>query len=546
VTASKGLRRLVLALVLVAVAAVLVVGLRTRPGLAPVVSDAPPSAVAENPDLDGGTGLSGAAPAFTLTNQSGQPVSLSRFHGRVVLLAFTDSQCTTVCPLTTSEMLEAKRLLGAAGNDVQLLGIDANPDARSVKDVRAYTLAHAMSGQWQFLTGSLAQLRRVWGAYHIAVQIEAGQIDHTAALYAIDAHGRLAKLYVTEMAYAGVQQQAQILAEELASLLPGHPQVHSHLRYSPIPTIGPADGARLPLAEGGTLELGAGQPARLYLFFATWDSEVSNLATELQALGGYAAQASAAHLPALAAIDEATVESSPTALPRFLKSLRHPLAYPVAVDGSGRVADGYDVEDQPWLVLVSPAGRMLWHYDVSSSGWPSTSALQADVRAALAHPYPTPTSTAQAARGLAGSPPALAGLHAQAGQLLGGGSGALAKRLRALRGYPVVLNVWASWCTPCQQEFPLFAGAAAHYGRRVAFLGADYEDSAGHARSFLAGHLVSYPSYEASSPEIAGLVSVSDVPTTVFIDRTGAVVHMHIGQYNAQGTLDQDIADYTP
>jgi len=89
-----------------------------------------------NPDLDPGTSLGGAAaPDFRLTNQFGQQVSLSAFRGKVVILAFTDSECTTVCPLTTMSMVEAKQLLGRAGQNVQLLGIDANPDATAVSDV---------------------------------------------------------------------------------------------------------------------------------------------------------------------------------------------------------------------------------------------------------------------------------------------------------------------------------------------------------------------------------------------------------------------------
>jgi cytochrome oxidase Cu insertion factor (SCO1/SenC/PrrC family)/thiol-disulfide isomerase/thioredoxin len=538
-TIARVLRRVALALVLMAVAGLLVLGLRSRPAT-PLVH-----ALADNPDLDGGTGLSGRAPGFTLTDQSGRRVSLKQFAGQVVLLAFVDSQCTTVCPLTTSEILDAKRLLGAPGARVQLLGVDANPDATSIRDVRAYTVAHEMTHQWHFLTGSLAQLRRVWGAYHIAVQIEAGEIDHTPALYVINARGRLAKLYVTEMAYAGVEQQAQLIAGELSRLLPGHPPVRSQLPYTRIPPIAPTDPARLPLTGGGSITLGPGQPSRLYLFFATWDSEVSNLAAELRQLERYASRARPARLPTPAAIDEGIVEPSAAALARFLGSLRHPLPYPVAVDSSGRVADGYGVEDQPWLVLVSSSGRILWHRDVSTSGWPSASALQDQVSAAMRRPYPTPTGDAQAAIGLAGSPPALAGLHDQAGRLLAGARGALAARLHELRGHPVVLNVWASWCTPCQREFPLFAAAAAHYGRRIAFLGADYEDSASDARSFLAGHPVSYPSYETSASELAGLESIAGVPTTIFIDAAGQVVHVHIGQYDAQGTLDQDIDHYS-
>ena len=79
-----------------------------------------------------------------------------------MILAFNDSQCTTVCPLTTTAMVNAKRMLGPAGAQVSLLGIDANPDAISIKDVRDYSEVHGMTQSWDFLTGSRPQLRRVW------------------------------------------------------------------------------------------------------------------------------------------------------------------------------------------------------------------------------------------------------------------------------------------------------------------------------------------------------------------------------------------------
>jgi cytochrome oxidase Cu insertion factor (SCO1/SenC/PrrC family) len=175
-------------------------------------------AAAANPALDPGTSLGGQrAPDFRLANQFGQPMSLSQFRGKVVILAFADSQCTTVCPLTTVSMTEARSLLGAAGDQVQLLGIDANPAATSVSDVMSYSRAHSMVNQWDFLTGSSAQLQAVWKAYHIAVQIQSGQIDHTPALYVIDQRGREQKIYLTSMAYASISQEAQVLAQEVAS-----------------------------------------------------------------------------------------------------------------------------------------------------------------------------------------------------------------------------------------------------------------------------------------------------------------------------------------
>ena len=96
------------------------------------------AAIAGNPGLDPGSPLGGRpAPDFRLTNQFGQPMSLSQFRGKVVILAFTDSQCTTICPLTTASMVTARELLGRAGRQVQLLGVDANPKAASVADMMA-------------------------------------------------------------------------------------------------------------------------------------------------------------------------------------------------------------------------------------------------------------------------------------------------------------------------------------------------------------------------------------------------------------------------
>ena len=71
------------------------------------------AAAMQNPNLDLGTSLGNKpAPEIKLVNQFGQPMSLSQFRGRVVMLSFEDSECTTVCPLTTQSMVLAKELLG--------------------------------------------------------------------------------------------------------------------------------------------------------------------------------------------------------------------------------------------------------------------------------------------------------------------------------------------------------------------------------------------------------------------------------------------------
>ena len=354
-------------------------GSRGPAGTGPAASAASPdsSAAAANPNLDLGTPLGGKPlPGLRLENQFGQPMSLRQFRGKVLLIGFVDAECTTVCPLTTVAMLEAKQLLGAAGDDVQLLGIDASPRATSVADVLAYSRAHNMVNRWDFLTGSLAQLKASWKAFDIYARIDSGQVDHTPALYVVDAQGREQTVYLTAMAYSSIGQSAQVVAQEAASLLPGHPTLAHSQSLAYISGQTPAQTIRLPTAAaaGGELALGPGRP-HLVVFFATWLSGVSNLGGELTGLNGYAQAARAKHLPPLTAVDEAVTEPAPTAARSFVLGLPHPPAYPVALDTTGRVADGYGVQDQPWFVLTSASGTIVWSHD----GWLPASALQAAV-----------------------------------------------------------------------------------------------------------------------------------------------------------------------
>ena len=118
---------------------------------------------------------------------------------------------------------------------------------------------------------------------------------------------------------------------------------------------------------------------------------------------------------------------------------------------------------------------------------------------------------------LAGSPPPLASLHAQAGRSCSVGLPALRARLASLHGRPVVINKWASWCGPCRAEFGVFQRVSLTRGRKVAFVGIDSGDSRADAAAFLRSFPVSYPSYFDADGQ-AGL-AVTDstfTPVTVF------------------------------
>ncbi len=155
---------------------------------------------------------------------------------------------------------------------------------------------------------------------------------------------------------------------------------------------------------------------------------------------------------------------------------------------------------------------------------------------------PTPAATRAELRG---SPPALATLHAEAGELLPGGAQAFKQRLATLRGHPVVVNKWASWCPPCRAEFPLFERASADEGRSVAFLGVDSSDNDGAARAFLARYPVSYPSYSDPQLNVAEVFSgAAAYPTTAFYDARGKLQYIHQGEYPSEAKLRADIARY--
>jgi thiol-disulfide isomerase/thioredoxin len=148
------------------------------------------------------------------------------------------------------------------------------------------------------------------------------------------------------------------------------------------------------------------------------------------------------------------------------------------------------------------------------------------------------------ARALAGSPPQLAALYKQANEILPGGKDAYEKRIAALKGYPVVANVWASWCGPCRFEFPVLQKLAARYGRQVAFVGINSEDSTDEASRFLREEPVPYPSYSDPGKDIAESIGAGGYPDTAFYDKSGKLCYLKIGAYADDSQLEEDVRTF--
>ena len=147
---------------------------------------------------------------------------------------------------------------------------------------------------------------------------------------------------------------------------------------------------------------------------------------------------------------------------------------------------------------------------------------------------------------LAAAPPKLSKLYAGGDELIPGDAEVYDKQLEALRGYPVVVNNWASWCGPCREEFPYLQAQAAEHLDEVAFLGVDSQDSDDAATTFLDTHPVPYPSITDPDGEFSDWVDTGlvGIPNTLFFDRTGALVFVKQGPFTDEAELAADIEKY--
>jgi thiol-disulfide isomerase/thioredoxin len=154
-------------------------------------------------------------------------------------------------------------------------------------------------------------------------------------------------------------------------------------------------------------------------------------------------------------------------------------------------------------------------------------------------PAPAAVAADAPARGVPGQ---IAANTAQANRVI---DGSIQDELAALKGVPVVVNQWASWCPNCKQEFPFFQQLGRTFGRRVAFVGLDSQDNRGDAEAFLRGFPVTYPSvYDPAAEQARSIGGGQGWPTTFYYDRTGRQTYVRQGGYVSLESLEADIRRY--
>lgn len=138
------------------------------------------------------------APPIHLRNYLGQPVTLSEYRGKAVLVTFLYANCPTACPLIASNLRAALNMLGRRDSQVQVIAVSVDPRGDTPANVARFVREHGMLGRMQYLIGSAAELAPTWAAWHVGSTREVGQPDlvaHSALVYGISASGRLTTIY---------------------------------------------------------------------------------------------------------------------------------------------------------------------------------------------------------------------------------------------------------------------------------------------------------------------------------------------------------------
>jgi protein SCO1/2 len=124
------------------------------------------------------------APAFELTDERGEPISMSEFRGQPVIVTFLYTHCDETCPPAAQQV---KGALNELGHDVPALAIAVEPPRDTAASARAFLSEQRMLGRIRFVLGSRDELRPVWRGY--AIRPQSVRSEHQARIVVVDRRG---------------------------------------------------------------------------------------------------------------------------------------------------------------------------------------------------------------------------------------------------------------------------------------------------------------------------------------------------------------------
>lgn len=149
------------------------------------------------------------APEIQLTDQNGQPFTLSSQRGKVVLLYFGYVNCPDECPLTMAHVKLARESLGSRANDVQVLMVSTDP-VRDTPQALGDFMTH-FDPSFLGLTGTMPQLQKVWQDY--GVTVEDGGETHSTFLYVVDPAGDVRETFLPDTELTDIAADLKVLLE---------------------------------------------------------------------------------------------------------------------------------------------------------------------------------------------------------------------------------------------------------------------------------------------------------------------------------------------
>ncbi|MDE3206460.1 MAG: redoxin domain-containing protein [Acidobacteriota bacterium] len=307
-------------------------------------------------------GTGEVAKDFHLTDQRGQPVSLSQFRGSSVVLSFNDDRCTDVCTLLAEDVVRADQFLGAAGRShVVFLSVNVNPFFPAPAATKEWTDQNGLGAvaNWYFATGPVPTLQAVWKDYgvYVGADPKTQSVTHGTLIEYIDPEGRIRAAGDFGQNAVDVDPYSHGLAQAAVDLLPAaqRPAV-----AGPQAPAGGGTGAGLgqqaPLFDLAVLADPAtklslvgerGQPVVLNF----WASTCVNCRSELKAFAQVATQDPKIHF-----IGVDVADPSSAAATALLHSAG--AAYPTVVDSGGQTAARYQVAGLPTTVYIDETGKI--------------------------------------------------------------------------------------------------------------------------------------------------------------------------------------------
>jgi len=157
-----------------------------------------------------------AEPPLVLRNYLGNTVDIHALRGKAVLVTFLYTHCPDICPLITSHLHTAlAEMAPAQRRDVRIVAVSVDPKGDTANTVRDFVAAHGMTGKMDYLIGDAAALARVWSAWSVGSQRQAGNpalLTHSALIYGITGKGKVVVIYPEDFAPSEIVHDVPRLA----------------------------------------------------------------------------------------------------------------------------------------------------------------------------------------------------------------------------------------------------------------------------------------------------------------------------------------------